>query len=218
MIDKTHALYRFFDKAGDLLYVGISNNPGRRWAQHERDKPWWHEVHHVEIERYPDRAAVLVAEAEAIRAENPRYNVALALKNEPVVEQLTQTVSCSACSKPARAFYVRQDDIWPHMQLQRKLKDSSVPLKEKCFSYSALLEMPMPARWRFCCDEHAPEETEVFYWYPYGTHSRTEAADAIRHLAEKEWVGENTFWGSLVLRLLAPDQPVGWTATKGEAS
>jgi hypothetical protein len=37
-------LYRFYDASGRLLYVGIAGNPGRRFAQHGRDKSWWSQV------------------------------------------------------------------------------------------------------------------------------------------------------------------------------
>lgn len=73
--ETTHALYRFFDQTGALLYVGITNNPGRRWSQHQGDKPWWHDVARIEMEPHPDRPTVLAAERAAIAAERPRYNV-----------------------------------------------------------------------------------------------------------------------------------------------
>lgn len=40
----THALYRFYDAAGALLYVGITIDPGSRWRSHAHDKPWWQQV------------------------------------------------------------------------------------------------------------------------------------------------------------------------------
>ncbi|MGH9004547.1 MAG: GIY-YIG nuclease family protein [Acidimicrobiia bacterium] len=70
-----HALYRFYDDAGSLLYIGITHNPGQRWAAHMRHKPWWSEVATIRLEEHPDRASVLAAERAAIRSEGPRYNV-----------------------------------------------------------------------------------------------------------------------------------------------
>lgn len=72
---RTHALYRFYDADDQLLYVGITLDPGPRWRAHRDDKPWWHEVTNVTIEVLPSRAAVLEAEKQAILAERPRYNV-----------------------------------------------------------------------------------------------------------------------------------------------
>lgn len=71
-----HALYRFFDSAGALLYVGITFDPGSRWRKHRDGKPWWTEVARIDIETHPDRNAVLQAEEAAIRAEHPLHNVA----------------------------------------------------------------------------------------------------------------------------------------------
>lgn len=73
--DRPQALYRFFDQAGELLYVGISANPAGRWDQHRHDKPWWSEVATVGIQEFPSRPAVEDAERVAIRSERPRYNL-----------------------------------------------------------------------------------------------------------------------------------------------
>jgi hypothetical protein len=68
-------LYRFRDAGGALLYVGITRNPWARFAHHAKTKPWWREMATIQVEHYPDRESVQIAEAEAIRAEGPRYNV-----------------------------------------------------------------------------------------------------------------------------------------------
>lgn len=69
-------LYRFFDAAGDLLYVGISVSAIQRASEHRADKGWWHEVASMTVEKVPgDRAAALEAERLAILNEGPRYNV-----------------------------------------------------------------------------------------------------------------------------------------------
>lgn len=68
-------LYRFFDADGTLLYVGITNHPWRRFAQHAAEKPWWHEVDDIEFESFPGPRHVAEAEeAVAIWEEQPRYN------------------------------------------------------------------------------------------------------------------------------------------------
>ena len=73
--DRTHALYRFFDSDGALLYVGISCDPGVRFRQHRRDVPWWQLIRRIELEPRASRDEALSAEREAIRTERPRYNV-----------------------------------------------------------------------------------------------------------------------------------------------
>lgn len=69
------ALYRFFDKAGTLLYIGISHTIPRRLDQHQDTKPWYHEVARITVEHHPDRAAALGFEERAIKAERPKYNI-----------------------------------------------------------------------------------------------------------------------------------------------
>lgn len=75
MTDTACALYRFYDHAGVLLYIGITANVGSRFKQHGREKPWWADVHSITLEHYDSREAVLEAERAAIVAEQPRYNV-----------------------------------------------------------------------------------------------------------------------------------------------
>ena len=72
--DSCEYLYRFYDKRGRLLYVGITNSPPSRFRQHGRDKEWWQEVSDIKIEPHPSREEVLAAESEAIRTEAPYYN------------------------------------------------------------------------------------------------------------------------------------------------
>jgi hypothetical protein len=69
------ALYRFYDEAGVLLYVGISGDPALRKYQHSQDKQWWHEVFDTTVEWFDNRRVALTREQSAIKREKPRYNV-----------------------------------------------------------------------------------------------------------------------------------------------
>jgi hypothetical protein len=73
-------LYRFFNDLGQLLYVGISARGPKRWSEHGRDRPWWHEVRSSTIEHFANRNDALQAESEAIKSERPLYNVQGAAK------------------------------------------------------------------------------------------------------------------------------------------
>jgi hypothetical protein len=77
MTTTSHTLYRFFDMRGSLLYVGRTINPGRRWREHEKDKPWFNEVATLTRQVYATAEAVDQAERDAIATESPRYNIAL---------------------------------------------------------------------------------------------------------------------------------------------
>lgn len=67
-------VYRLFAKHDRLLYVGCTSNIEKRLKEH-RLKPWFDSVDRVQTDAFPDRAAALDAEREAIRAECPRHNV-----------------------------------------------------------------------------------------------------------------------------------------------
>lgn len=69
-----HKLYRLYDAADALLYVGISRQIEKRLKTHARHSPWGGDVDRIEIEDYPDRPSAELAEALAIRRENPRHN------------------------------------------------------------------------------------------------------------------------------------------------
>lgn len=73
------AVYRCYDAAGVLLYIGSSNNPKFRYGEHSRNalKPWWSLVVRKDETWYDDRADAKAAEIEAVRAEAPLYNVRL---------------------------------------------------------------------------------------------------------------------------------------------
>lgn len=72
---ETTTLYRMYDADRVLLYVGISNRPHVRFAQHAADKPWWTEVAHIAVEHHPGRGWAAQAERHAIETEQPLYNV-----------------------------------------------------------------------------------------------------------------------------------------------
>jgi predicted GIY-YIG superfamily endonuclease len=69
------ALYRLFDAAGSLLYIGVSVSPEQRWLHHAEHKTWWPEVARIEFAWHGTRDEALTCEMESIRAEKPRYNV-----------------------------------------------------------------------------------------------------------------------------------------------
>lgn len=68
------ALYRFFNAAGQLLYVGVSGNTETRWRQHAESKPWWPDVAEKTTQWLDGRPEALDAERVAIRTEKPLYN------------------------------------------------------------------------------------------------------------------------------------------------
>lgn len=70
-------LYRHFDAAGGLLYVGISAKPPTRLAEHARGSDWAKAIARVTIEWFETREAALIAETHAIQSEAPAFNLKL---------------------------------------------------------------------------------------------------------------------------------------------
>lgn len=69
------SLYRFYAEDGTLLYVGITSRGPERWRDHEEFRTWWSRVASSRVEHFPDRPAAATAELDAIRTEQPVYNV-----------------------------------------------------------------------------------------------------------------------------------------------
>lgn len=69
------AVYRFYDVVGDLLYVGVSWNPFKRWATHRHRAQWFVQARRVLVDVYPSERDALRVEREWIRNAKPTWNV-----------------------------------------------------------------------------------------------------------------------------------------------
>lgn len=68
-------VYRAFDHAGRLLYVGCSVDVEARLRQHERTAVWWPFQSRITREVFESHEDALTAEKAAIAAEHPRWNI-----------------------------------------------------------------------------------------------------------------------------------------------
>lgn len=69
-------LYRCFDRDGQLLYVGITDDVERRKREHAKEKFWWPDVAKVTTMAFETREAALWAEWAVITTCHPVYNKA----------------------------------------------------------------------------------------------------------------------------------------------
>lgn len=83
----TSTLYRVYDAADALLYVGITNDPAERFGAHAALKPWWHEAVRISLEHYDTREKCARAELAAIRSEHPRHNIVGAVRLQAVTRE-----------------------------------------------------------------------------------------------------------------------------------
>jgi hypothetical protein len=99
-VAKQFTLYRFWNEAGELLYVGLSGKPGARWSAHRRTQSWWREVCRVTVEHFDNHYDLAGAEVAAIKSEKPKYNVRHA--NRPYVPYKTRAERVSVQRGGAR--------------------------------------------------------------------------------------------------------------------
>jgi len=69
-------VYRFYDRGGTLLYVGVTGAGRARGETHSRTAEWWTFVARQEVEHVPNRVAALRREQELIRQFRPPFNTA----------------------------------------------------------------------------------------------------------------------------------------------
>lgn len=68
------AVYRIYDHAGVLLYVGLTTNPRGRFKLHAKDKEWWPETDTYKLHWYSTALEAEIAEQYAIVEEGPLHN------------------------------------------------------------------------------------------------------------------------------------------------
>lgn len=69
-----YTLYRWFGADGQLLYVGITENPAARFRDHERYSAWFRQVASCTVQHFDSRDDLKAAELEAIHTEKPTHN------------------------------------------------------------------------------------------------------------------------------------------------
>jgi predicted GIY-YIG superfamily endonuclease len=70
-----HFLYRCYDETGQLVYVGSTGDLFRRLTAHRHNSWWSYQVAKVVAKVYADPFTARAAERQAIREEQPRWNV-----------------------------------------------------------------------------------------------------------------------------------------------
>jgi len=71
--DRT-SVYTARDSAGNILYIGISNQSMTRLAHHSRLSEWWPFVAGLDIEHHPTRTSALDRESSLIAEHTPPFN------------------------------------------------------------------------------------------------------------------------------------------------
>ena len=73
-IGEGKAVYRHYDAAGVLLYVGCSGNVIFRTATHATTAVWFQEIVRIDVQWFDSAEEACEAELVAIQTENPVHN------------------------------------------------------------------------------------------------------------------------------------------------
>jgi hypothetical protein len=125
--DTPTSVYRYYDKFGVLLYVGITSRGISRNIEHNTSKAWWQYVHRQEVDHMPTRKAALDHEKGLIRKFSPPFNVvhnpdhaALREAYGKVRERLTEGRSPRAAYKRVKGHISLVASTWNPILNQRE--------------------------------------------------------------------------------------------------
>jgi predicted GIY-YIG superfamily endonuclease len=115
------AVYRLYDADGTPLYIGLTNDPERRFKQHRSSKPWWPQVARKVIDWYPTRDRAFLEEADAIETETPIHNT----NHNPVASRILMSSHWPPFGIPAdrAAVIERSVETLPPDEAQRYLRN-----------------------------------------------------------------------------------------------
>ena len=68
------ALYWIYDADGMLIYIGVADDPPKRFAQHAQSSAWWVLAARHNLQWYGTRTEAEKAEAAAIKRHDPYFN------------------------------------------------------------------------------------------------------------------------------------------------
>lgn len=72
--DRPNSVYRYYDHAGRLIYVGITARGITRQHEHNATSDFWPHVATQQVEHCPDRETALRVERALIEAHRPPFN------------------------------------------------------------------------------------------------------------------------------------------------
>lgn len=117
-----HFVYRCYDVADRLLYVGVTSNLPARLARHRGESPWWAVVARLEADGYGDRAEADRHERHLIRIKRPVHNRQITqgadrFAWEPCVAERPGSLLADI----AAVFDQGDDGLWLQVVLERLL-------------------------------------------------------------------------------------------------
>ena len=68
------SVYRYYDRHGILIYVGMTSRGAQRQGEHVASKDWWQFVARQEVDHFPTAAAARAHERQTIASRLPPFN------------------------------------------------------------------------------------------------------------------------------------------------
>jgi hypothetical protein len=116
-VPRTAGTYRFYDSAGNLVYVGKSNNLNRRLNSYFREsghrstrvRKLLDALHRIEYQASGSDLEAMLREAESIRREHPKRNIQRRVRSRGRAGRLNSILILEPAEAPLvlRAFLVR---------------------------------------------------------------------------------------------------------------
>lgn len=97
-------LYRIYDEAGSIIYIGATTSMSNRLSTHARTQPWWDIAASITLEHFSTPEELFEMESEAIETEKPRFNV-LGVKPAPWSKKPRREAGTGS-------LFQRKDGIW----------------------------------------------------------------------------------------------------------
>lgn len=108
-----HAVYRFFNERGALIYVGRTSRVAQRLRKHA-DSPWWRWVASASLEIFPTATEASIAESKAIATEDPITNrliVGSRIRRESALDLYLKRIHSELPAAPAAAGAVAMPPV-----------------------------------------------------------------------------------------------------------
>lgn len=123
-----NTLYRHFDAANVLLYVGVTKDIETRNSQHRVNAPWWRQVVRTTEETFESRSEALTAELVAIATERPVHNVAESVERDALGSVLRREIATAGMSMrdASRAAGIPLATLHRRCTVGRKVKVSEL--------------------------------------------------------------------------------------------
>lgn len=128
-MSRKNVLYRVYDTDGNLLYVGATTNFAQRLTTHSTYQPWWDDASRVELEHFDSFEDMAEAEVQAIRSEQPRYNVVFAHPT-PGPRRPRRQRGDGTIYRRADGVWIGRVELEPHADGRRRQKTVSSKNRE----------------------------------------------------------------------------------------